>query len=74
MLGGRPNILVSRVELGLNIMLSRLPGPTVTNNIKLLPNIVFRFSPHASYAETQITVMIKADGTDSRQVSNKPTS
>jgi len=45
---------------------------SVTNDIKLLSKIVFRFSPKD--AEAKITVMIKADGTDSRHVSSRPTS
>ena len=62
---------VRMVESGLNIILPRLlpSGLPVTNNIKFLSNIVFRFLPD----DPQIIVMIKTDGTDSRQDSSRPT-
>ena len=43
-------------------------------NMKLRQNILFIFSRMKRPVLSQITVMIQADGTDSKQVSNKPTS
>ena len=49
------------------IMLLRLlTPPPVTNNMKLISSNYVHVSPNA---ESQITVIMKADGTDSRNVS-----
>ena len=70
LLGFWKEILVNRLwDSALNIMFLRLssslPGP-VTNNMKLISSNYVHVSPNV---DIQITVIMKADGTDSRNVS-----